>query len=168
MSDARSSSSRTEVSWDLFVRSSGAALLVLLIIAYASEEYEHTHLLIGYGIAALLAVNIFWLIVRPHDGSLPRITYDPRVIKARLQHADRVPKVFASLFLILAAPALCALILMLLTHTIWGTTWIDEMHEVVAHFAIGLVALYVAIVAVASIYYTEQHLSRIFGGSKRS
>jgi cytochrome b len=161
-------SSRTEVSWDLLVRLSGVALFVLLIIAYASEEYGHTYPLVGYGIAAVLAVNLFWLIVRPNDGSLLPIDYDPRAIKARFRHGDRAPKAIVFLFFVLAAPALCALILMLLTHMIWGTTWIDEMHEVVAHFVVGLVALYVATVALASIHHVEDHLSRIFRGSKRS
>lgn len=58
-------------------------------------------------------------------------------MKALFQSADGVPKTLASMFSILAALPLCALILMLLTHALWGTTWIDEMHEAVAYFALG-------------------------------
>jgi hypothetical protein len=68
-----------------------------------------------------------------------------------------------SLFLVLAALPLCALVMIFVTHTIWGATWIDEMHEVVAYFVVGLVALYGAIVAVASIQYVDERLRRIFG-----
>ena len=80
--------------------------------------------------------------------------------------ADRVPKTLASVFLLLAALPLCALMLMLLTHTLWGTTWIDEMHEVVAYFAVGLVAFYVAMVTIVGSGHIEGRLRKMFGGNK--
>jgi hypothetical protein len=69
-------------------------------------------------------------------------------------------------FSILAALPFCTLILMLLTHTLWGTTWIDEMHEVVAYFAVGLVVIYVAMVGIASSGHIEARLRRMRGGNK--
>lgn len=155
---------RTEVSWDLLIRVAGVALFVLLIIAYGTgEEYPHTHKMIGYGMAVLLLAGIFWSIVRPYDGRLPPINYSPRVITSQLQHAAGLPKTLMSLFFILAALPLCAIIMIVVTHTIWGATWIDEMHEVTAYFVVGLVALYGAIVAIASIQYMEEHMKKIFG-----
>lgn len=47
---------------------------------------------------------------------------------------------------------------MLVTHAVWGTTAIDEMHEVVAYFALGLVALHVVMVGIAGLAYLEDHL----------
>ena len=70
------------------------------------------------------------------------------------------------MFLILAALPFCALMLMLVTHTVWGTTWIDEMHEVVAYFAVGLVAFYVAMVSIASSGHIEDRVRRMLGGNK--
>lgn len=66
----------------------------------------------------------------------------------------------------LATGSLCALFLMLLTHTLWGTTWIDEMHEVAAYFAVGLVAFYVAMAGIASSGHIEDRLRKMFGGNK--
>ena len=158
---------RPDMIWDLLIRLSGIALLVLLVIAYSTgEEFPHTHVMIGYAIAALVAVGIFWAVIRPHHVQFPPTVYSPRGIKALFQNADRVPKTLASMFLILAALPLCALILMLLTHTLWGTTWIDEMHEVVAYFAVGLVAFYVAMVGIASSGHIEDRLRKMFGGNK--
>jgi hypothetical protein len=157
------SAGRAEVSWDLLIRVSGIALFALLIIAYTTgEEYPHTHRMIGYGMAVLLAVGIFWLAVRPHDGRLLPINYSPRLITARLRNADGLARTLMSLFFVLAALPLCALIMILVTHTLWGTTWIDEMHEVVAYFVIGLVAFYSAIVGIASIQYIDERLRRLF------
>jgi cytochrome b len=97
------STGRAEVSWDLLIRVSGIALFALLIIAYATgEEYPHTHRMIGYGMAVLLAVGIFWLAVRSHDGRLLPISYSPRLITAQLRHADGLAKTLMSLFFVLA------------------------------------------------------------------
>jgi cytochrome b len=159
---------RPDMIWDLLIRLSGIALFILLVIAYSTgEEYPHTHVMIGYAIAALVVFGIFWAVVRPHHAQFPPTVYSPRGIMALFENAERVPKTLASVFLILAALPLCALILMLMTHTLWGTTWIDEMHEVVAYFAVGLVAFYVAMVGIASSGHIEERLRKIFGGNKR-
>ncbi len=159
---------RPDMIWDLLIRLSGIALFVLLVVAYSTgEEFPHTHVMIGYAIAILLAAAIFWAIVRPHHAQFPPTVYSPRGIRALFQNADRAAKTLASVFLILAALPLCALILMLLTHTLWGTTWIDEMHEVVAYFAVGLVALYIAMVGIASSGHIEDRLRKLLKGNKR-
>ena len=158
---------RPDMIWDLLIRLSGITLFVLLIVAYSTgDEYPHTHVMIGYAIAALVAAGVFWAVVRPRHVQFPPTVYRPSGVRALLQNADRVPKTLASLFLILAALPLCALILMLLTHTLWGTTWIDEMHEVVAYFAVGLVAFYVAMVGIASSGHIEDRLRKMFGANK--
>jgi cytochrome b len=158
---------RPDMIWDLLIRVSGIALFVLLIVAYSTgEEYPHTHVMIGYAIATLFVFAIFWEIVRPHHDRFPPIVYSPRGLKAQFRDADRVPKALASVFLIMAALPLCTLLLMLLTHTLWGTTLIDEMHEVVAYFAVGLVVFYIVMVGIASSGYVEDRLRKMFKGNK--
>jgi small-conductance mechanosensitive channel len=159
---------RPDMIWDLLIRLSGVALFVLLVVAYSTgEEFPHTHVMIGYAIAILVAVGIFWAIVRPRHDQFPPIIHSPRGIVAQFQKADTVPKTLASVFSILGALPLCALILMLVTHTVWGTTWIDEMHEVVAYFAVGLVAFYIAMVGIASSGYLEDRVRKLFKGNRR-
>jgi cytochrome b len=153
--------------WDLLIRISGIVLFALLIVAYATgEEFPHTHVMIAYAIGALLAVGILWAVVRPHHDRFPPLIYSPRGMKALFQNADPVPKTLASVFFILAALPLCAMILMLLTHTLWGTTWIDEMHEVVAYFTVGLVGFYIAMVGIASSGYVEDRVRRMLRGNR--
>ena len=158
---------RPDITWDLLIWVSGFALMVLLVIAYSTgEEYPHTHVVIGYAIVIVLAAGILWGIVRPHYNQYPRVVYSARGIKSVFQNADRVPKALASAFLIMAALPICAFLLMWLTHTLWGTTRIDEMHEVVAYFTVGLVAFYVAIVGIASSGPIEDRLRKLFGGNE--
>jgi len=155
---------RPDMIWDLLVRLSGIALFVLLVVAYSTgDEYPHTHMMIGYAIATLLVVAVFWTIVRPHHDRFPPTIYSPRGIKAQFQNADSTLRTLATIFLILAALPSCALILMLLTHTLWGATRIDEIHEVVAYFAVGLVAFYTAMVGIASSGYVEDRVRKMFG-----
>lgn len=56
---------------------------------------------------------------------------------------------------------------MFVTHALWGATTIDEMHEVVAYFALGLVILHVVMVGIASSAYIEDQIRNMFGGSRR-
>jgi cytochrome b len=158
---------RRDMIWDLLFRLSGMALFALLAVAYfTGEEYPHTHVMIGYAIISLLAAGIFWAIVRPRQSAFPQTLYSPRGIKEQFGNADKLPKALATVFLLMAALPLCALILMLLTHTIWGATRIDEMHEVVAYFAVGLVAFYVVMVGIASIGHVENRVGKLFKGNK--
>ena len=149
--------------WDLLIQLSGLALFLLLVVAYfTGEEFPHTHAMIGYAIASLLAVSVFWAIVRPRRASFPPAVYTPRGIKAQFQNATGLPRTLAPLFLIMAALPLCALLLMVLTHTLWGATWIDEMHEVVAYFAVGLVVVYIVMVGLASSGFIENRAKTWF------
>jgi cytochrome b len=137
------------------------------VVAYSTgDEFQETHMMIGYAIAALVVAGIFWVIVRPHHDRFPAVIYSPYEIKAQFQNANRVPKTLAFVFLILAALPFCALLLMLLTHTLWGTTWIDEMHEVAAYFAVGLVAPYIAMVGIACSGYVEDRVCKMLKGNK--
>jgi len=149
--------------WELIIRLSGIFLFSLLVVGYGTgEEYPHTHTMIGYGIAILVAINLLWLTVRPRDEALPA-PYTPRAIRAHFQNAGSLGKTIALLVALLAALPLCALFIMLLTHTVWGTTRVDEMHEVVAYFALGLVALHVVTVGIASSAHIEGYLRNMFG-----
>ena len=159
---------RTDITWDLLIWLSGLILFVLLVIAYSTgEEYPHTHVVIGYAIFAVVGAGIVWGIVRPHHIRYPPIVYGPRELKTLFHDAGRIPKALAFAFLVMAALPLCAIFLMWLTHMLWGTTRIDEMHEVVAYFTVGLVAFYVAIVGIASSGHIEERLRKLFGGNKR-
>jgi FtsH-binding integral membrane protein len=164
MSDARiRESARAGAVWGLLIQFSALALLALLVIAYATgEEYPHTHAMIGYAIAILVMANVVWLAVSPRDRSLPA-PYTPSAITMHFQNAGGLAKTLALLIAILAALPLGALLVMFVTHALWGTTAIDEMHEVVAYFALGLVVVHVAMVGIASSGYLEEHLRNVFG-----
>jgi len=167
MTDARmNESAQSRAVWGLLIQLSGIALLVLLVIAYATgEEYPHTHAMIGYAIAILIVADLFWFALAPRDRNLPA-PYTPGSIKLHFENAGGFATTLASLIVVLAALPLGALMVMLVTHGLWGATAIDEMHEVVAYFALGLVIVHVVMVGIAGAPLVEGHLRNMFGRSQ--
>ena len=151
--------------WDASLRSAGIALLALLVVAYATgEEFEHTYMLIGCAIAALIVTNLYWELVRPHSLHL-RGAHAPHItLAAALRGSltlDAPAFVAIAVLVLTAVLAAVALILMAATHHLWPATAVDEMHEAVAYFALGLVALYIATVLIASSDHLERRLARL-------
>jgi cytochrome b len=151
--------------WDFMIRVSGVCLFLLLIVAYATgEEIQHTHGIIGYALVALIIVALWWEIFRSHESRyLDSIFHPPsirRVFRAA-GNAIQSNKATAGLFVmtvvvIVGLMGTVALLLMFLTHNFYPATNVDEMHEVVAYFALGLVALHVVVAAIASAEHFEK------------
>jgi cytochrome b561 len=134
---------------DRYIRLFGGGVFVVLIVAYATgEEFVHTHKMIGYGIAALLVSALIWEIIKRRSVSLSRAQAGEARPREGLQSAGVALLIILPILALLAA---AALLLMIVTHNYWGMTVVDEMHEVVAYFGIGLLVFYVASVLVTSI-----------------
>src|SRR3974390_209699 len=84
-STAHNAHRATSVVWTTMLRSSGAGLTFLLLVAYATgDEYPHTHMLIGYGIAAVIIANLYWELVHPHrlhlsGSNVSRLTFSTAI-----------------------------------------------------------------------------------------
>jgi len=152
--------------WDVLFRVAAVCLGVLLVLAYVTgEEFQHTHVLIGYGLAAVVITTIYWELVRPPQARFHGSIFSAQTLNAILRTAlappRKSPAAFAAMgvLVLLAALALVTLILIVLTHSLWRVAAVDEMHEVVAYFGLGLVLFYVAVVLIAS----AEHLERALG-----
>lgn len=149
--------------WDLMVRGAGIALMLLIAVAYfTGEEYSHTHLMLGYGAAAVVLSNLYWEFVRPHTLRSHTIAAYGLGRLLRLSLGHGLPGIAAMAALALGAGlGACALVLMTATHNFWPAAAVDEMHEAIAWFAIGLVVLHIAIVLIAGADYLEHRVSRL-------
>jgi hypothetical protein len=150
--------------WNTMLRSSGFGLLFLLAAAYfTGDEYQHTHMMIGYGIAMVIAANLYWELVHPHQLHV-RGTHAPAAsFSAVLQGAligDTPGFAALTVLSLVAILAGVAMILMTVTH-LWAVPMVDEMHEVVAYFTLGLVVLHVAVVLIGSANYLERRVARV-------
>lgn len=153
--------------WDVLFRVAALCLAVLLVLAYLTgEEFAHTHALIGYGLAAVVVAAVYWELIRPpharFHGSIFSAKTVATILRAALAPPRRASPAFAALgvLVLLAGLALVTLVVIALTHALWKPAAVDEMHEVVAYFALGLVAFYVVIVLIASTEHIERALTR--------
>lgn len=158
-------STKIETLWDFEIRASATFLVLLLVVAYVTgEEVQHTHPAIGYAIAALLITQLWWELFRPHPTRYLDSIFHPPRIRSLFERASTDlahPKISTGFFVLAVAAvivviALFALVLIFFTHNFYPATAVDEMHEVVTYFAVGLVVFHIALVIVASM----QHLDR--------
>lgn len=152
--------------WDVLFRVAALCLSVLLVVAYVTgEEFQHTHVMIGYGFAAVVIATIYWELVRPpHSrfrGSISSARTLTTVFRSALAPPRKGSATFAAMgvLVLLAILALVTFVLIALIHALSRPAAVDEMHEVVAYFALGLVTFYVVVVAIAS----GEHLERALG-----
>ena len=155
-----------DVLWDFLIRVSGVCLFLLLIAAYATgEEFQHTYTMIGYAVIALIVVGLWWELFRSHRSRYLDSIFHPPSVRKLFRTAARdvvqTEKVTAGVFvmtvvIIVGLTGIVALLLMVLTHNFYPATNVDEMHEVVAYFALGLVALHVVVVGIATAEHFEQ------------
>jgi cytochrome b len=70
------------------------------------------------------------------------------------------------LLLVLAATTVTGI--MMTTDAFWGAQWIEDLHEILANFTIGLVLLHVAGVLFASFEHGENLVAAMITGRKRA
>ncbi len=145
--------------WDFEIRASAVFLALLLVVAYVTgEETQHTHAIFGYALAGLVVTQIWWELFRPHSSRYVDSVFHPERVAELFKRVSSDladGKITAGSFvlavaMVIAIISIFALMLVFLTHNFYSATAVDEMHEVIAYFALGLVVFHVALVIIAS------------------
>jgi len=147
--------------WDLLVRTSGVFLIILLAFTYfTGDEFHHTYQISGYGLAAVIIGNAYWELIRPHL----RRQHQPG--SGVLLRAARLPSSFPSFIVVVVGSlmvlATATLVLGAVVHALSPTVDIDEIHEFIAYYVLGLVIVHVVGVVIASAGYLEDRASAFF------
>jgi cytochrome b len=152
--------------WNLLVRTTGLCVAVLLVAAYfTGDEFVHTHQMIGYGLAAVVLCNLYWELVRPHAALHPPMkpANIGQVLRTAFLHPASLPAFIVVAITSLMVLAFATLLLAAVVHTLSPAVNVDEVHEFVAYFVLGLVILHIAGVFIASAEHLEHRLSNLFG-----
>lgn len=165
--------------WDLFVRVFHWSLVSLFAIAYATgDELERVHLAAGYAIAGLLVLRIVWGFIGPRHARFTDFVRSPREglsylrdaiwLRARrtIGHNPAGGLMIIALVVMLAGTCLTGYLMM--TDAYWGSKAIEETHELLANMTIGLIALHLLGVLVASFEHHENLVKAMITGRKRS
>ena len=164
--------------WDPFVRIFHWSLVSLFIAAFVTaDHFETLHMAAGYALAGLVAARIVWGFIGPPHARFRSFMFAPGTILTFLRDTMRLraPRHLGH------NPAgglmVLALIAMMLVIAATGhlqtldafaeAEWIEDLHEGAVFATLGLIALHLVGVFVASVEHRENLVAAMFTGRKR-
>lgn len=165
--------------WDPFVRIFHWSLVTLFVVTFATgDEIEWLHIYAGYAIVGLLIFRILWGFVGPEHARFKDFVKGPREVVSFLKAtlSLKAPRYlghnpaggYMVLALLAVLAALCGTGLLMDSDAFWGSKALEEVHEVLAYTAIGLIVLHVLGVVTASVEHRENLAKSMLTGWKRS
>lgn len=164
--------------WDPFVRVFHWSLATLFVVAYAtSDEARSVHVVVGYGIAGLIALRVIWGFVGPHHARFTSFVQSPREVLGYLRdvatlkaprHLGHNPAggaMIIALLVMLTGTGTTGY--MMTTDAFWGAKWVEEIHETFANLTMGLVVFHVFGVLLSSLVHGENLVKAMVTGRKR-
>jgi cytochrome b len=165
--------------WDPLVRIFHWSLVGLFTFAFLTgDEWQNPHEAAGYIIAGLIAFRVIWGFIGSRHARFFSFIYRPSTVagfvadtarmKARryLGHNPAGGLMVVALLLVIAVISVSGW--MMTTDAYWGVKWVGELHEGAAFSALGLVALHVGGVIVASLEHGENLVRAMVTGRKRA
>ncbi|MEM5491842.1 cytochrome b/b6 domain-containing protein [Hoeflea sp. AS16] len=165
--------------WDPLVRIFHWSLVGLFTFAFLTgDEWQQPHEVAGYIIAGLIGFRVIWGFVGSRHARFFSFIYGPSTVagfladtarlKARryLGHNPAGGLMVVGLLLAIAVISLSGW--MMTTDAFWGVKWVEELHEGAAFTALGLIALHVGGVIVASLEHGENLVRAMITGCKRA
>ncbi|MDX9999005.1 MAG: cytochrome b/b6 domain-containing protein [Phenylobacterium sp.] len=164
--------------WDPMVRVFHWGLVVSFALAWlTAESWEDLHHFAGYAAAALIGFRLVWGLAGPRYARFGQFVRRPSEVIGYLRAVARGreprylghnPAGGAMIMMLILVMALTALTgWMYTTDTFWGADWVEETHEAAATAMLGLVALHVAGVVLASLRHKENLALAMLTGRKR-
>lgn len=164
--------------WDPMVRLFHWSLVIAFAIAWLmADEWRDVHEWSGYVVAGLICFRLFWgffgsrfarfsHFVRGPGATLGYLNDIRRGTEARhLGHNPAGAAMILLLLLTLAGTALTGWLST--TDRFWGDPTMKMIHEYLANGVLGLVALHVAGVVLASLRHRENLVAAMLSGRKR-
>jgi cytochrome b len=139
------------------VRAGALILVLLLALAYLTgEEFQHTHALLGFGVAAVILAWLGWELIRPHElrsvGFASAISAAKSWLRNRTAtQSSAIAMVACALMLLVGALGITALAMLWVIHSVWPPASVDEAHEAIAYLSLGLVVFFIVVVIVVSV-----------------
>ena len=165
--------------WDPLVRIFHWSLVGLFAFAFLTgDEWQQPHELAGYAIAGLIAVRLVWGIIGTRHARFANFVYGPSTVagfvadtlrmKARRYLGHNPAGGLMVIALMLAIIVISVSGWMMTLDAFWGLDWVEELHEAAAFAALGLIALHLGGVLVASLEHGENLVRAMVTGRKRA
>ncbi|HEM46800.1 MAG TPA: cytochrome B [Alphaproteobacteria bacterium] len=165
--------------WDPLVRAFHWSLLAAFFGALLTgDEFERLHVTLGYIVAGLVAFRLVWGVVGTRHARFSDFVYGPKTIAEHLRATMRLrarryighnPAGGAMVIALLVMLAVVSLSGYMMTGGAFrNAEWLEELHEGAAYLTVGLIALHVVGVAVASLEHGEHLVRSMITGRKRA
>lgn len=164
--------------WDPFVRVFHWSLVSLFAFAFLTgDEWDSAHEKAGYAIVALIVLRVLWGFFGTRHARFSSFVRGPGAVLAFLRdtlrfravrHLGHNPAGGAMILALIAAiGVITATGIMMTMDAWWGVEWVEDVHKVAVFATLGLVALHVAGVVLASVEHGENLVKAMFTGRKR-
>ncbi|WP_037406509.1 MULTISPECIES: cytochrome b/b6 domain-containing protein [unclassified Shinella] len=164
--------------WDPLVRVFHWSLVCLFVFSFVTgDEWKKAHILSGYAIAGLIALRLVWGLVGSHHARFANFLYAPTTLLAFLRDsfALRAKRYLGHnpaggamvVLLLVAVSGIVTTGYMMTTDAYWGVAWVEDTHKVLVYSTMGLVALHIAGVVLASVEHRENLVRAMVTGRKR-
>jgi len=165
--------------WDPFVRIFHWSLVALFVVAFVTgDELERVHVAVGYVIVGLVAARIVWGFIGSRHARFSDFVRPPAETLSYLRRAVRgvAPRHIGhnpagglmTLALLGMIIAISGTGFMMTTDAFWGAGWVEGLHEGLVDATLGLIALHVGGVVLASIEHRENLVKAMITGRKRA
>jgi cytochrome b len=165
--------------WDPLVRTFHWSLVGLFGFAFLTgDELQTPHEIAGYTIAALVGLRTVWGLIGSRHARFSSFLYGPGAVAGFLRDTLRMRARrylghnpaggWMVIALLLAVAAISGTGFMMTTDAFQGVEWVEDLHEASAFAALGLAALHVAGVIVASLEHGENLIRAMVTGRKRA
>lgn len=165
--------------WDPLVRLFHWSLVGLFALAYfTGDEWKDAHIVVGYAIGGLVVFRVLWGLVGPRNARFASFVRGPATTLGYLRSAlaFRAPRYLGHnpagaamiVALLVAIATIATTGYMMTTDTFWGVEWVEDVHVTTVYVALGLIALHVGGVVLASIEHRENLVSAMLTGMKRT
>lgn len=165
--------------WDPLVRILHWSLVTLFAFAFVTgDEWDSAHEKAGYAIAALVAVRIIWGLIGSRYARFSDFVRGPSTVARFLKdsvslratrHIGHNPAGGAMVLALLFSNGVIAITgFMMTTDKFWGVEWVEDAHKLVVYGTLGLIALHVGGVILASFEHRENLVRAMLTGRKRA
>ena len=165
--------------WDPLVRLFHWSLAGLFAFSYATgDEWKSAHVVSGYLIGGLIAMRVLWGLFGSEHARFVNFIYRPATVLSFLADTARMrakryvghnPAGGAMVIaLLLTVGGIATTGYMMTTDAYWGIEWVEDTHKILVNVALGLIALHVAGVVLASVEHGENLVRAMVTGRKRS
>ncbi len=144
----------------------------------SSRSWEQLHDWAGYAAAALILSRAAWGVFGTRYSRFSQFVRSPRTVLNYLaaivrgdeaRHIGHNPAGGAMVVALMVAMASTAVTgWMLTTDAFWGVTWMQKLHNLLAHGILLLVSVHIAGVLLASFRHRENLIAAMISGRKRA